>query len=222
MLVRQAINTHIKPLQAADTVNQALMVMINSGHTHFPVVEKATNRFLGIVARETLEKHPIKEAGIFAIREKNPQFAHFGQHIFDVARVMERHGYSLLPVLDQEHRYAGATEKKVLFENIIQMMNITEYGSLLTIHFEGRDFTLSQLVRIIEEEGALILGLSVEPPTKSHPFYVVSVKLNIRNPDRIVASLKRHAFIVNTHGDEELEERRYKERADELMHYLNM
>lgn len=127
-----------------------------------------------------------------------------------------------MPVIENGRKFAGVIERHVLFDHIVRLMNLTEYGSLITIHFEERDFTLSQLVRIIEAEGGLILGLSVQSPKSSHPFYVVTIKLNLPDPARIVAALKRHEYIVDTHSSDNQEDRRYEERADELMHYLNI
>ncbi len=222
MLVRDILNDSVKPLRAIDTAREALAAMNESGHNILPVVDQTTNRFIGMVTRKAAENHLNTGDSVLTIREERPVVTEPDQNIFETARVMDKHDLPMIPVLDQERIYHGVVERHKLFAQIIRLMNFTEYGSLITIHFEERDFTLSQLVRIIEAEGGLILGLSVESPRGNLPFYVVSVKLQLTDPARVVAALKRHEYIVDSHSTDNQEDRRYEERADELMHYLNI
>lgn len=222
MLVRETISNHIKPLRAIDTVRDALSAMKESGQNLLPVVDQTTNRFIGMISRESAGKHEGVIDSVLAIREAQQVVSTQNQNIFDAARLMDKHKLTLLPVLDSEHNYLGVVDRSTLNERIVQVMNFTEYGSIITIHFEECDFTLSQLVRIIEAEGGLILGLGVESPRDSNPFYVVTIKLNLPDPGRIVAALKRHEYIVDAQSTDNQEDRKYEERADELMHYLNI
>jgi len=196
--------------------------MIESGQVILPVVDQTTNRFIGMVTREAAEKHHISVDSVLTIREKNSIVTDPNQNVFDTARLMDKHELTLIPVLDNGREYLGVVDRNKLFQKIIEMMNLTEYGSLLTINLDERDFTLSKIVRIIEAEGGLILGLSVEAPNKKNPCYEISIKLNLPDPGRIIAALKRHEYLVFAHSTENEEERRFEERADELMHYLNI
>ncbi len=222
MLVREVISSYIKPLRAIDTSREALSAMIESGQVVLPVVDQTTNRFIGMVSRESVEKHHATVDSVLTIREQNSIVTDPDQNVFDTVRLMDKHNLTLLPVLDNGRNYLGVVERIRLNDRVIQLMNFTEYGSLVTVHFEERDFTLSKLVRIIESEGGLILGMSVESPRDESPVYAVSIKLNVPDPGRIVTALKRHEFIVDTHSTDNEEDRRFEQRADELMHYLNI
>lgn len=222
MLVREVISNYIKPLRAIDTAREALSAMIESGQVVLPVVDQTTNRFIGMVSRESAEKHHVSVDSVLTIREQNSIVTDPDQNVLDAVRLMDKNNITLLPVLDNGRNYLGVIERSHLNDQVVQMMNLTEYGSLVTVHFEERDFTLSKLVRIIETEGGLILGVSVESPRAASSVYVVTLKLNIPDPGRIVAALNRHDFVVNAHSAENEEDRRYEDRADELMHYLNI
>lgn len=222
MLVRDVICQSLKPLRVIDTAREALTAMVATDRTALPVVDQTTNRFIGMVTRDAVEKLADLTSSVLSMRESNWITTDSGQNVLDAARVMEKYGISLLPVLDSDRKYMGVVDRRELHDHIVKMMNFTEYGSLITIHFEERDFTLSKPVRIIEEDGGLILGLSVESPQPHHPFYVASVKLNLTDPARIVASLRRHGYIVDQYGADDQEDKRYEQRADELMHYLNI
>ncbi len=222
MLVQEVISPNIRPLRAIDSALEALTAMVGYGLTALPVVDQTTNRFIGVVTRASAEQHQLTANSVLTIRETQVIVADPGQNVFDAVRLMEKHELTILPVIDDDRSYIGVVERGELNNRIIKLMNFTEYGSLITIHFEERDFTLSKPVRIIEAEGGLILGLSVESPRPRHPFFVVSIKLNITDPARIVASLKRHDYIVDQHTSDDQQDRRYEQRADELMHYLNI
>jgi acetoin utilization protein AcuB len=222
MLVQEAVSQDIRPLRAIDTAQEALAAMARYGLSALPVVDQTTKKFIGVVSRASAEKDHLAVSSVLALREEQLVVAGPDQNLFDVVRLMEKHNLVILPVIDADRNYLGVVERSELNERIVRLMNFTEYGSLITIHFEERDFTLSKPVRIIEAEGGLILGMSVESPKSRHPFYVVSIKLNLTDPGRIMASLKRHDYIVDQHSSDDQEDRRYEQRADELMHYLNI
>ena len=222
MKVHEVVSQIIRPLRAIDTAREALAAMAESGMEALPVVDQTTRRFIGVVTRASAEQHHESGGSVLTIREEKSIVTDPGQHVFDAVRLMEKHKLTILPVLDSDRSYVGVVDRRELNDRIITLMNFTEHGSLITIHFEERDFTLSKPVRIIEAEGGLILGLTVESPKARHPFYVVSIKLNLTDPGRIVASLKRHEYIVDQHSSDDEEDRRYEQRADELMHYLNI
>ncbi|MDG5767993.1 CBS domain-containing protein [Balneolales bacterium ANBcel1] len=222
MLIRDTLSENVRPLRAADTILDALQAMADSGYSWLPIVDATTNRFIGMVSRVSASQHQSEFESVMAIREQRPVVTSPDQNIFETARVMEKHDLSMIAVLDEQRNYIGVVDRAHLFDRIVRSMNFTDFGSLVTVHFEERDFTLSQLVRIIEAEGGLILGLSVEAPTGNYPFYVVYIKLNLPDPARIVAALRRHEYIVDSQSTDNREDRRYEERADELMHYLNI
>ncbi len=222
MQTREIVSEYIKPLRAIDTAREALAAMRESKQNLLPVVDQTTNRFIGMVTRAAAEKHDITVDSVLTIREKTSIVTDPDQNIFDTVRLMDKHNLSLLPVLDNNKNYIGVIERNVLNDRIIRLMNLTEYGSLIIIHFEEQHYTLSRIVRIVEAEGGLILGMSVEAPQGNNPFYEVTVKLNMPDPGPVMSALKRHDYIVHAHSIDNQEDRRYEERADELMHYLNM
>ncbi|MFO7924115.1 MAG: CBS domain-containing protein, partial [Bacteroidales bacterium] len=113
--------------------------MKESGQTLLPVVDQTTNRFIGMVSRESAEKHENSIDSVLAIREAQYFVSIQNQNIFDAARLMDKHKLTLLPVLDSERHYMGVVDRSTLNERIVQVMNFTEYGSIITIHFEERD-----------------------------------------------------------------------------------
>ncbi len=222
MLIRDVISDSVKPLRATDTAREALDAMREGGHVVMPVVDQTTQRFIGMLKRRAVEHHNTEIDSVLHLRERDTVVADPEQNVFETTRLMVKHKLDLIAVVDKDQGYLGVVERIFLFDQIVQSMNFTEHGSLITIHFEERDFTLSQVVRIIEAEGGLIIGLSVESPRGNHPFYVISIKLNLTDPTRIMAALRRHEYIVDAQSTDREDDKRYEQRADELIHFLNM
>ncbi|MDI6402348.1 CBS domain-containing protein [Balneolaceae bacterium ANBcel3] len=222
MLVKDLADHNIKPLSASCSVEEAMGAMESSSQPLLPLVDPKTNRFAGMVSRNTLEQHRDSDIRIYELREEHPAVALSNQNIFDTARQMEKSGVSVIPIIEPDNQYLGMVDMNRLFDRIVRVFNLTEYGSVLTVHFKERDFTLSKLVHIIESEGGLIMGLGVDSPRDNQPFYIVTIKINLSDPSRIVSSLKRHSYIVDAHSVDGQDTRHYEDRADELMHYLNI
>lgn len=222
MLVRDALCRHIIPLRSADAAREVLAVMDSCGYDLLPVTNPETGRFAGMVSREAAAEHSPDGPVMPTLSVEQTITTVPDQPVFEVARLMERHDITLLPVVDAEGKYVGLVERSLLHDRIIRLLNLTEYGSLLTIHFEKHDFMLSKPVQIIESEGGLIMGLTVTIPDNEISCYKVIVKLNLPEPVRVVAALKRHGYVVDLHSSDSQQDRRFEERADELMHYLNL
>jgi ACT domain-containing protein len=102
------------------------------------------------------------------------------------------------------------------------MLNLSEYGSIITIELGERDFMLSEIVNLIESEGGKILGLTVETPERADDTIRVSVKLSVKEINRIVATLRRYDYLVSTETRDETVDVDMRSRASELMHYLDI
>src|SRR5699024_10090709 len=123
-----------------------------------------TNNLVGQIRHKTLEKAPhayglIKD---LSIEEPIKVFAY--QHLFHAIRWMLQYEISLLPAVDDEWKYQGVLVRHQMLEILGQMLNLAEYGSIITIRLEQYDFSLTEIVHIIEAEEGKILGITVEPP----------------------------------------------------------
>lgn len=223
MLAEQILNTDIEPLHGEESITSALNRMDEAAVNCLPVVEATTRKLIGQVKRTQLERaeNPEEEVKTFEFDEPVKIFQR--QHIFEAARLMLQYELQMIPVVNEEITFAGMITKQNLLETLPDMLNLVSNGSILTIELDKIDFTLSEIVHLIEVEGAKILGLTVQKPKQEGEAFRVSIKLNLKDASRITSSLRRHDYnVVTDDASRDVFGFDMENRADELLNYIDM
>lgn len=221
MLVKEILNTDISPLTLSDTVATALMKIELLHTTKFCVVDEA-GKIVGMASLEKLVEVVDENSPLSEIELDAPLFVPESQHLFEASRVMLAKELYLMPIADNERNFQGMIKKRDILNALGDVFNLSSYGSVIAIELDQNDFTLSDLVRIIEMEGAKILGVAVQQPRAENPFYRISFKLNLEDSSVISSSLRRFGYTVISEADSEILEENFSDRADELIRYLDI
>lgn len=222
MLVSQALDTTATVLRKDQPITGAIEQMERLKVTVLPVVDTETGKLAGQVTLGQMAdagKH-LKIVGELTLREPVKIFRK--QHLFNAIQLMLKYELSLLPVVNSEWIYQGIIHKKDILESLTHMLNITEFGSVITIELSPDDFTLSEIVQIIETEGGKVLGITVEAPDAKTDNYEISIKLNLKDVSRIASSLRRHDYTIITEVEGDSARIDLETRADELIKYLEV
>ncbi len=95
-------------------------------------------------------------------------------------------------------------------------------NSLIILEIPLKDYTLTEIARIVESNNAHIISLSVLPISGGSEL-LVSLKLDISDLTSVLRSFERFNYIVTYYFMKEGEVTdKHKERLDELMYYLEM
>lgn len=222
MLAKDLINTDFKPLEPDDRISAALAKMDAWHSSSIPVVEPATKKVVGHIRFDDIADRADEHEHISSVEFRKPIYTMENQHIFEVARQMLQHEVRLLSVVDSSETYLGVIEKKKVLEALSTMLNIATAGSTITVQLEKADFTISELVHLIETEGAKILGLTVEQPDQSASLIRVSLKISHEDTSAVTSSLRRHGYTTTTENRNDLMQVDLTSRADELLRYLDV
>lgn len=222
MLAKELINPDFTPLQPSGTIAEAIALMKIWDTATIPVVEPTTRKIAGQVTVRDLSGEKGHSRPVSDLELKNPVYILEDQHIFEAARQMLQHEIRLLPIVDRNETYVGVIEKKKVLEALSHMLNVTTSGSVITVEIHKADFTLSEIVYLIETEGAKILGLTVEQADNSESTLHVSIKLNQSKTSAVVSSLQRHGYVTAVQNRNDVLEMDITSRADELMRYLDV
>jgi hypothetical protein len=90
------------------------------------------------------------------------------------------------------------------------------------VRLNHQDFTLSEVVQLIEAEGGKILGITVETPNAEKKQYEVSIKLNLQDVSRVASALRRYGYTILTEAESESTNIDLETRADELLKFMDM
>jgi signal-transduction protein with cAMP-binding, CBS, and nucleotidyltransferase domain len=222
VLAKDLLNTDFKPLEPSSTISAALAKMDAWQTSNIPIVEPTTHKNVGHILFEDISDITDEQAKISSLEFRRPIYTLENQHVFEVARQMLQHEVRLLPVVDSSETYLGVIEKKNVLEALSTMLNIATAGSTITVQLEKADFTISELVHLIETEGAKILGLTVEQPSDSDATFRVSLKISHVDTSAVTSSLQRHGYTTTTENRNDLMQIDLSSRADELLRYLDV
>lgn len=222
MLVdKSIIEEEFQPLTANNTVAEAFDRMTRQGLETFPVVDSTTEKLIGQINYNILSDAD-EHASISDLELDEAVKIYKGQHVFEAARLMLQYELKSLPLVDKQGTYMGIITKKEVLESLSRMLNLAQTGSVITIELDPVDFTISEIVQIIETEGAKILGLTVESPEGSPKSFEVSFKLNLEDVSNITAALKRYDYNIVVESENTIFGKDLEHRADELIKYIDM
>jgi acetoin utilization protein AcuB len=220
-MTARTLIAHDMPALTVEQTGREAFHMLNDYHVkHLPVVEDG--KLVGLLSEEDIFNHklasPLSEHDFSVL----PLFhVHEHEHIFEVIKIMGDHRLTVIPVVDSEGKYLGLVQQNDVLRYFAQTASFTEHGAVLVMEMPRRDFALSTIARIFEEENVHILSAFVT--STSNPEQIeLTLKLDRHDLSRTIASLERHEFAVKeTFGETDRSEL-LRDRYDALMHYLNV
>lgn len=221
MLVKEILNTEISPLKLTDTVAAALMKIELLHTTKFCVIDE-DGKIAGMAAISKLIEVVDENTLLSEVELEPPVYVPESQHLFEASRMMLSEQLYLMPVTNREMIFQGIIKKREVLNALGDVFNLSTLGSVIEVEMAQIDFTLSDLVRIVEMEGGKILGIAVQQPKAEHPFYRVSLKLNLEDSSAVSGSLRRFGYTIISEANSEALEHNLSDRADELIRYLDI
>jgi len=219
MKVREAIHSATPALQSSDSVEKALGLLMEHHVRHLPVVNE-DGRLAGIIAEERLMDADGPASSIGALLVGRPVSVLPDAHIFDAARMMVKHDLSTVPVADSEGQYHGLLRRHDIFDQFAQMLSTRQQGAILALEVDPRDYALSKLIHVIEQNEAKVLAVASELPETSTDDIRVTLKLNVKDTSRVRHVLEHNDYHVVAAFGEEGEE--LEELVDEFVRYLEV
>jgi acetoin utilization protein AcuB len=219
MFCDQIMSYDIQPLGVHDKVADALAIMEESKLQQLPVVEGA--KFLGMIELDDLlDANP--ENSIFDLVGSLIGAAVRGSDYFLIAvKVCYLYDLDIVSVSNEKQEFEGVITRDTLFRHLAKMTGSDEYGSMVVLEMERKDYAPGLLNRLVESNDALITQMnSWADPASS--LMTVIVRINKEEISDIVASFQRHGFTVRYYLGEELFRNELQSNLDHLMNYLNM
>lgn len=219
MIAKALISDVIVPLRTSDTGTDALNIMDEFHLRHLPVVND--KELLGLLSEDDIFNHDVEAAvGSYALVLPRP-CVRLSDHLYEVMRQMAEYNLTAIPVVDEEESYAGLIALEDILNTFAKAMPFTEPGAIVVLEMSKQDYMLSQLARIVESEGAVILSSFVSTSRDSNRIDV-TLKINRHNVHAILATFERFDYIVKASYSETDYLDSLKERYDSLIHYLNV
>ena len=221
MIAKELINQMIPPLKLTDSAEYAMLWFDEFRTKELPVVDDG--KFLGLITEEQIidENDDSKLIRDFELDFDNC-FVVEEQFFYDVIKVAVENQVELLAVLNKNKEFVGVI---TIQDTITAFANTTPFqapGSVLVLSMFGRDYSLSELSRLIEENNARILSSSVKQDPADHSKIKVTIKINREDITTIVATLERFDYKIISRFQETEVTDNDKGRIDELLKFLDI
>ena len=223
MRAKDLINYTIPPLKLSDVVEKVQDWFGEFHINELPIVENG--KFVGFFSEEMLldDITGAKTVGDFRLMRHG---LHVDQdvHYYQLLKKAHEAGSNLVAVLDDQEVYLGTVTIQDVVEAFSKMSSIHSPGTILVVSMPPKDYSMTDISRIIESEGGKILSSFVDDGQEAEPTgeIQVTIKLNLENGSNIVAALERYGYVISAiygKGHEEIFE---QERLDTLMRYLKV
>lgn len=218
MLTRELISNTIPYLHKNDKVYQALQLMNDYHVAHLPVVEE--EKFLGIISEEQLlhsddenmlEQLPISDGGT-AVQASD--------HFLKAIQIAVTNKLSVVPVIDNS-QIVGIVTYNDLLRNASQFMSLNDPGALIVLEIESKNYSFTEINRIVESNDAQITQLNTYTDPESG-LTQLTIRINKLEVSDIISSFQRYEYNVKYYFGEELYENELRTNYDNLMHFLNI
>ncbi|MBO9199981.1 MULTISPECIES: CBS domain-containing protein [Niastella] len=220
MLNKELISATIPTLNLSDSVIQALDLMSEFHVMQLPVV--AEDKYLGLVFEEDLMNHDERTTLQSLDTHFSKVAVHANTHFIEAVQMLNDYNLSLVPVIDKEkNEFIGAIAAIDLLKELGKTTGASEPGGLIVLEMEQRNFSFSELSKLVETNDAQITQLNSYWDNNTSSFFV-AIKINKFEISDIVATFQRYEYNVKYYFGEELYENELRNNYDHLMNYLNI
>tara|TARA_B100000809_G_scaffold266057_1_gene327127 strand:- start:8525 stop:9187 length:663 start_codon:yes stop_codon:yes gene_type:complete len=219
MIASELISYDIPPLKLSDTGNKALDWMEEFKTTELPIVNEG--KYLGLISESNLLDSNDVDGKIesFGFNLLKP-FVQDNQHMFEVISTMVDNDIDVLPVVNSGHQYLGVITSKMIVKNLSKVVSVANAGSILTLEVNVKDYSLSEIARMVESDDAKVLASFIT----SHPDSTkleVTLKINKTEISRILHTFERFNYVVLASYNESEYHENLQNKYDEFMRFLN-
>jgi signal-transduction protein with cAMP-binding, CBS, and nucleotidyltransferase domain len=221
MIAEELINHMVPPLKMTDTADKALAWMEELRCNNLPVVENG--KFLGLISEDNiLEENNIEKqistfelSGLECVVNKE-------QHFYDAVKIASAYNVQIIAVVDDENVYMGVITIQDTITSFAQTAAVQAPGAILVLSMEARDYSLSEISRLIEGENAKILGSTIREDSLDPMRIKLTLKINKTDLSHVVATLERFDYRIIARFQEPKMVDNSQERLDILMKYLDI
>lgn len=212
------ISKSLPSLNRGESAMHVLNLMDELRVNDLPVVENGL--FLGLANESDFLNAEVYQGEIQAELDLLNVSVLPDSHVLDVLKVISQNDVTVVPVVDEGNNYLGSITSADLLDHLAEMLGVMREGGIIVLQVFERDHSIQQIARIIEENNAKILSLSVVPASEGNLEMHIKIDLPDLNP--ILQSLERFNYNVLSKFQASQFDDELKDRYNELMRYLNM
>lgn len=221
MIARELINHMIPPLKKSDSATKATAWMEKLRINQLPVIENTS--YCGLISEELIleDNDDTKMVSEYKLQGKT-SVVNENQHFYDVLKIVSDQGSQLVAVLDEHEKFLGVISIKDTVIAFAQSAAVHSPGGIIILSLKQIDYSLSEISRLVESEGAKILSCIVNNDMLDAGMIKLTLKINNTDLSSIIATFERFDYKIIAKFEDSKMDSDDKERLDILFKYLDI
>ncbi len=221
MIAEELVNEMIPALTMKDSAEKAILWMEELRVKHLPVIEHS--QFKGFVSDEAIFENNDIEKEISSIRLAGENcYLNKARHFFDIIKLLRENNIDMAAIVDNDLHYLGVVTAEDIMKAFYKTSVVQNPGAIIVLSIRQIDYTLAEIVRLIEENNAKILGTFTYNDPHDNNNILLTLKINTQDLTRIAATLERFGYNIIARFQEAPDPFSSLDRLDMLMKYINI
>jgi predicted transcriptional regulator len=216
--IKDYITNDYKAIDGHETIGAVRDFFDDLNFSHFPVIEDEI--YIGSIAADDIETFDSDKKVIDYKFTLEHFFVRTNMIWLDVLEVFAKNHTNLVPILDESNKYIGYYEIEDIIKFFHETPFLKEQGAVIIVRKNIIDYSMSQIVQIVESNNGKLLGLFVSEADINT--VQVTIKINLGSLNDIIQTFRRYNYEIISDHHEDNYINNLKERSDYLDKYLNM
>ena len=218
-MIIDIVKKDIIPPHIEDDAINTLAIMEEYKITTLPVVD-GKNKFLGVIDEDSIINMDNLQNTLQFLKNKFKNISiSLNAHFFESIKIITENKISILPVVNQNNNYIGY----ITAVDLIKMMGAIYHNhakiSIIVISINRKDYMLSEISRLVEENSGKIMKLWTE---KNKDKINLHLLITCQNTQSILQSLERYGYDVTKSVLNDIENNNLDDRFESFINYLNI
>lgn len=212
------ITNDYKAIDIAETIADVQDFLHESNFSHFPIIEN--DIYIGNIVCHDIETFDSNKQVFDYKYSLEGFFARSSMDWFDVLAVFAKNNSNIVPVLNDDNKYVGYYESNSIMAVFHETPFLKESGEIIIVKKNIADYSLSQIVQIVESNNGKLLGVFISNANLTH--VEVTIKINLGPINEIIQTFRRYDYEIISENFEDNFSQTLKENADYFDRYLNI
>jgi hypothetical protein len=202
MFIQDYISKDFPAFDINESIEDAAAVAREFSYSHVFVTRN--DIFLGAISQAFLEESP--EGSLQTLEIHFERFAVLEDgHLLDTIKLFHIFNSNLVPVIDREEQYLGYISCDDIFSEFSKYPLFSENGAVIIVQKNARDYSFSEISKIVEENNAKIFGSFISAIEGDD--VQITLKISSENLSSIDETFERYGYeVIIKHYDDEKEE----------------
>ena len=219
MNINDYILKEIKAFHLKDSVKEAQKVFKNYPITHFPLVEN--HKLLGSFAEDDIQTIENKDEKLVSHSHLlNSFFADEEATVLELLKIFADNDTTIIPVLNKDKNYVGYYDLCDVLDVFSTSPFMIEESETLIIEKLRNDYSMSQIVQIVESNDGKILGSYISE--QNSETIQITIKIVSDEINEIMQTFRRYDYKIISMHENDIYLEDLKNRSEYLQKYLEM